>query len=50
VRQEMQRFGITMTSMSTNAPSEEREEYEPHIDNGVIVYAGVDLRKDFARR
>ena len=21
---------------------EEREEYEPHIDNGVIVYAGVD--------
>jgi predicted GTPase len=23
-------------------PIEEREEYEPHIDNGVIVYAGVD--------
>ena len=21
---------------------EEREEYEPHIDRGVIVYAGVD--------
>jgi predicted GTPase len=21
---------------------EEREEYEPHLDNGVIVYAGVD--------
>jgi predicted GTPase len=24
---------------------EEREEYEPHIDNGVIVYAGVDYEK-----
>ena len=21
---------------------EEREEYEPHIDNGIVVYAGVD--------
>jgi len=24
---------------------EEREEYEPHIDNGIIVYAGVDYAK-----
>ncbi len=24
---------------------EEREEYEPHIDNGVIVYSGVDYEK-----
>jgi predicted GTPase len=24
---------------------EEREEYEPHLDNGVIVYAGVDYEK-----
>ncbi|MEM3730263.1 MAG: cyclic 2,3-diphosphoglycerate synthase [Candidatus Bathyarchaeia archaeon] len=24
---------------------EEREEYEPHIENGVIVYAGVDYEK-----
>jgi len=24
---------------------EEREEYEPHIDNGIIVYAGVDYGK-----
>ena len=24
---------------------EEREEYEPHIDNGFIVYAGVDYEK-----
>jgi len=24
---------------------EEREEYEPHIDNGIIVYAGIDYKK-----
>jgi predicted GTPase len=24
---------------------EEREEYEPHIDNGIIVYSGVDYEK-----
>ncbi len=24
---------------------EEREEYEPHIDNGVVVYAGVDYEQ-----
>jgi predicted GTPase len=24
---------------------EEREEYEPHIDNGIVVYAGVDYLK-----
>ncbi len=34
-----------MTSTSTRRTIEEREEYEPHIDNGVIVYAGVDYEK-----
>lgn len=24
---------------------EEREEYEPHIDNGIIVYAGIDYER-----
>lgn len=28
-----------------NCTIEEREEYEPHIDNGIIVYAGVDYQK-----
>ncbi len=28
---------------------EEREEYEPHIDNGFVVYAGVDYGKILAR-
>ena len=33
------------TSMKHECTIEEREEYEPHIDNGVIVYAGVDYEK-----
>lgn len=28
-----------------NCTIEEREEYEPHIDNGIIVYAGVDYER-----
>jgi predicted GTPase len=28
---------------------EEREEYEPHIDNGFVVYAGVDYEKILRR-
>jgi predicted GTPase len=28
-----------------NCTIEEREEYEPHIDNGFVVYAGVDYEK-----
>jgi predicted GTPase len=28
-----------------NCTIEEREEYEPHIDNGIMVYAGVDYEK-----
>jgi predicted GTPase len=28
---------------------EEREEYEPHIDDGVVVYAGVDYEKILRR-
>lgn len=28
-----------------NCTIEEREEYEPHLDNGVIVYAGVDYER-----
>jgi predicted GTPase len=28
-----------------NCTIEEREEYEPHLDNGVVVYAGVDYER-----
>ena len=42
VKQKVQRFE-TMADLDTHECTiEEREEYEPHIANGVIVYAGVD--------
>ncbi|NNE09010.1 MAG: GTPase [Gemmatimonadetes bacterium] len=41
-KQAVQRFA-TMEDLETHECTiEEREEYEPHIRNGVIVYAGVD--------
>src|SRR5512137_2135783 len=42
VRQEVQRFATYADLDKNECTIEEREEYEPHIDNGVIVYAGVD--------
>jgi len=45
VRQEVQRFGDYDDLDEQECTIEEREEYEPHIDNGVIVYAGVDYEK-----
>ncbi len=42
VRQSVQRFA-TMQDLDTHECTiEEREEYEPHIRTGVVVYAGVD--------
>jgi len=45
VRQEVQRFADYDDLDEQECTIEEREEYEPHIDNGVIVYAGVDYEK-----
>jgi predicted GTPase len=45
VRQEVQRFADYGDLDEHECTIEEREEYEPHIDNGVIVYAGVDYEK-----
>jgi predicted GTPase len=45
VRQEVQRFADYADLDEHECTIEEREEYEPHIDNGVIVYAGVDYEK-----
>lgn len=45
VRQEVQRFADYDDLVEHECTIEEREEYEPHIDNGVIVYAGVDYEK-----
>ncbi|HVM73031.1 MAG TPA: GTPase, partial [Anaerolineales bacterium] len=45
VKQEVQRFASYADLDTQECTIEEREEYEPHIDNGVIVYAGVDYEK-----
>ncbi|MBT8103187.1 MAG: GTPase [Gammaproteobacteria bacterium] len=41
-KQAVQRFETYKDLDSHDCTIEEREEYEPHINNGVIVYAGVD--------
>jgi len=45
VKQAVQRFADYADLDKHECTIEEREEYEPHIDNGVIVYAGVDYEK-----
>ncbi len=42
VKQKVQRFADYSDLDKHDCTIEEREEYEPHLDNGVIVYAGVD--------
>lgn len=42
VKQAIQRFASYEDLTAANCTIEEREEYEPHIDRGVVVYAGVD--------
>jgi len=41
-KQAVQRFAEYSDLDKHECTIEEREEYEPHLDNGVIVYAGVD--------
>jgi len=43
--QACQRFATYDDLKSEKCTIEEREEYEPHIDNGFIVYAGVDYEQ-----
>jgi predicted GTPase len=42
VKQKVQRFADYSDLDKHECTIEEREEYEPHIDKGIIVYAGVD--------
>ncbi len=44
-RQKVQRFASYADLEKHECTIEEREEYEPHLDNGVIVYAGVDYEE-----
>jgi predicted GTPase len=43
--QACQRFATYDDLRSEKCTIEEREEYEPHIDNGFVVYAGVDYEQ-----
>ena len=42
VKQKVQRFATYDDMIEFECTIEEMEEYEPHIQNGIIVYAGVD--------
>jgi len=42
--QKVQRFASISDMDKAKCTIEEREEYEPHIRNGTVVYAGVDYR------
>jgi predicted GTPase len=44
-KQAVQRFADYADLDKHECTIEEREEYEPHLDNGVIVYAGVDYER-----
>jgi predicted GTPase len=41
-KQKVQRFGTYEDMIEHECTIEEMEEYEPHISNGILVYAGVD--------
>lgn len=45
VAQECQRFATYEDLDRHRCTIEEREEYEPHIDDGFVIYAGVDYEK-----
>ncbi|VVC03431.1 Cyclic 2,3-diphosphoglycerate synthetase [Candidatus Bilamarchaeum dharawalense] len=42
IKQKVQRFATLKDLDKQKCTIEEREEYEPHINNGIVVYAGVD--------
>ncbi len=42
VQQRVQRFAAYADLDAHHCTIEEREEYEPHLDRGVVVYAGID--------
>lgn len=45
VKQNVQRFATYDDLVKHDTTIEEREEYEPHIARGTVVYAGVDYEK-----
>jgi predicted GTPase len=49
VRQRVQRFASYEDLARHECTVEEREEYEPHLANGMVVYAGVDYERILRR-
>lgn len=45
VKQAVQRFATATDLEKHEVTIEEREEYEPHLANGTVVYAGVDYER-----
>jgi predicted GTPase len=45
IAQNVQRFGDYDDLDEYECTIEEREEYEPHLDRGIVVFAGVDYQK-----
>ncbi|MBI3405686.1 MAG: GTPase [Acidobacteria bacterium] len=48
-RQRVQRFGSLSDLQEQHCTVEEREEYEPHLLHGTVVYAGVDYEEILRR-
>lgn len=48
VAQAVQRFGARADLDAAACTIEEREEYEPYLEHGLVVYAGVDYRRILA--
>jgi predicted GTPase len=48
-RQRVQRFASRRDLDAAQCTAEEREEYEPHLAAGNVVFAGVDYRAIIAR-
>ncbi len=43
IKQRIQRFATYEDMLRAECTIEEMEEYEPHLKNGIVVYAGVDF-------
>ncbi len=48
-RQRAQRFASRDDLLAAECPIEEREEYEPYVEAGAVVYAGVDYAEVMSR-
>lgn len=48
-RQAVERFATYSDLKKFDCTIEEREEYEPHLEKGIVVYAGVDYEKILRR-